>query len=71
MCVTSNAQITQNNTFANFLQCLNKEVSDEIDFLHANKYESFLQVDIMICGGDGQTLPKVSQAVNLQCLNNS
>ena len=58
MCVTRNAQITQNNTFATFLQCLNKEVSDEIDFLHANKHESFLQVDIMICGGDGQKLPK-------------
>ena len=58
MCVTSNAQITQNNTFATFLQCLNKEVSDEIDFLHANKYESFVQVDIIICGGDGQTLSK-------------
>ena len=30
-----------------FLQYLKKEVSDEIDFLYANKHESFLQIDTM------------------------
>ena len=39
------AQITQNNKFAISLQYLKKEVSNEIDFLHANKHESLLQID--------------------------
>ena len=30
-----------------FLQYLKKEVSDEIDFLYANKHESLLQIDTM------------------------
>ena len=29
------------------MQYLKKEMSDEIDFLHAVKHESFLQIDIM------------------------
>ena len=41
------AQITQNNKFAISLQYLKKEVSDEIDFLHADKHESLLQIDTM------------------------
>ena len=49
------AQITQNNKFAISLQYLKKHVSDENDFLHANKHESFLQIDSMIfdCRGGG------------------
>ena len=42
------AQITQNNKFAISLQCLRKEFSDEVDFLHADKCESLLQIDSMI-----------------------
>ena len=42
------AQITQNNKFAISLQYLKKEFSDEVDFLHADKYESLLQIDTMI-----------------------
>ena len=42
------AQITQNNKFAISLQYLKKEVIDEVDFLHANKHESLLQIDTMI-----------------------
>ena len=53
-----NAQITQNNTFAISLQYLKKEVSDEVDFLHETKHESFLQIDSMIFNGDGQAFPK-------------
>ena len=37
--------ITQNNKFAISLQLLNKEVSDAVDFLHADKHQSFLQDD--------------------------
>ena len=50
------AQITQNNKFAIFLQYLKKEVGDEVDFLHADKHGSLLQID-----GDGQAFPKFSK----------
>ena len=30
------------------LQYLKKEVSDEVDFLHADKHKSFLQLDTMV-----------------------
>ena len=52
------AQITQNNKFALSLQYHKKEVRDEVDILHANKCESFLQVDTMIFDGNGQAFPK-------------
>ena len=38
-------QPTQNNKFAKFLQHLKKEERDEVDFLHVNKLQTFLQVD--------------------------
>ena len=31
-------------------------MSDEVDFLHADKHESFLQIDSMIFDGDDQGL---------------
>ena len=36
---------SQNSKFAISLQYLIKEVRDEVDFLHADKHQSFLQVD--------------------------
>ena len=45
------AQITQNNKFAISLQYLKKELSDEVDFLHADKHEILLQIDSMILMG--------------------
>ena len=42
------AQITQNNKFAIFLQYLQKELSDKVDFLHVDKHENLLQIDNMI-----------------------
>ena len=33
-------------------------MSDEVDFLHADKHESSLQIDRMIFDGDGQAFPK-------------
>ena len=36
MCVARHAQVTQNNKFAISLQCLKKELSDDVDFLHVN-----------------------------------
>ena len=35
------------NKFAVSLQYLEKEVSDEINFLHADKHESLLQIEAM------------------------
>ena len=32
------------------LQYLKKEVRDEVDFLHADKHQSFLQVDFITLG---------------------
>ena len=58
VCVARYAQITQNNKFAISLQYLKKEVRDKVDFLHADKHESFLQIDTMIFDGDGQAFPK-------------
>ena len=51
MCVARHAQITQNKKFAISLQYLKKEVSGEVDFLHGDKHESFLQIDAMILMG--------------------
>ena len=56
--VAKHAQINWNNKFALSFQYLKKEVSDEVDFLHADKHESFLQIDTMIFDGDGQAFPK-------------
>ena len=44
-------QIIQNNKLLIFLQHFKKEVSDEVDFVHADKHESLLQIDIMILIG--------------------
>ena len=45
------AQVTKNNTFAISLQYLKKKVNDEVDFLHADKNESLVQIDTMILMG--------------------
>ena len=51
MCVARHTQITQNKKFAISLQCLMKEVSNEVDFLHADKQETLLQIDNMVLMG--------------------
>ena len=48
MCVARLAQIIQYNNFAISWQYLKKKVSDEVDFLKADKHESFLQIDTII-----------------------
>ena len=45
MCLARHAKITHNNKLAISLQFLMKEVSDEVDFLHAVKHESLIQID--------------------------
>ena len=44
-------QITQSNKFAISLQYFKKEVSQEVDSLHADKHESFPQLNAMILMG--------------------
>ena len=58
VCVAKHVQITKNNKVAISLQYLKKEVNDEVHFLHADKHESFLQIDTMIFYGDDQVFPK-------------
>ena len=63
--------ITQNNKFAISLQHFKKEVSDAVDFLHADKYESLLQIDTMILMGIvkySQSFQNTQFAMSLQCL---
>ena len=55
--------------FAVSLQCLWKEISDEVDFLHASKKESLLQVATMILMGMSSIL-KVPKVKSLQYLYN-
>ena len=64
MCVARHAQITQNNKFAISLQYHKKELSNEVDLLHADKHESLLQIDSVILMG----MVKCSQIASLQCL---
>ena len=47
VCVTGHAQNTQNNMFPISLQYLRKDVSDEVDFLYADKHKGVLQIDTM------------------------
>ena len=56
LCVTSHAQSTKNKKFALSLHYLLKRMGYEVDFLSADKHESFLQAD-------GITLVVRSQAV--------
>ena len=51
------------------LQYLKKEVSDEVDFLPADKHESFLQINTMISDGDDQDCQS-SPIASLQYLYN-
>ena len=48
VCVTGHAQNTQNNMLPISLQYLRKDVSDEVDFLYADKHKGVLQIDTMI-----------------------
>ena len=70
MCVARHAQITKNNKFAISLQYFKKEVSDEVGFFHADKLESFLQIDTMIFDGGWSGISKVPKIASLQCLYN-
>ena len=50
MGMVKHSQNSQKNKFAMSLQYLKKEIRDEVDFLHADKNQSFLQVDFNTLG---------------------
>ena len=63
------AQSIQNNKFAISLQYLKKDVSDEVDFLHADKCKGLLQIDTMILMEI--SIPKFPKIASFQCLYNT
>ena len=50
MGMVKHSQSFQKSGFVMCLQYLKKEVNDEVDFLHAGKHQSFLQVDFNTLG---------------------
>ena len=48
--MVKHSQSSRNSNFAMALQYLKKEVRDEVDLLHADKHQSFLQVDLNTLG---------------------
>ena len=63
MGMVKHSQSSQNSKFAMSLQYLKKEVKDEVDFLHADKHQSFLKVYFNTLG------IKVSYKVNIIIIN--
>ena len=55
------AQSTQKSKFIKSLQYLKKEERDEVDFLHTDKYRTFLQVNTVNLGGHGQSRPSYTK----------
>ena len=69
--MTRHARIIQNKKFAISLQYLKKETSAEVDFLHADKHDNLLQVDVMILMGmvkHSQSSQNSKFAISLQYL---
>ena len=50
MRMVKHSQSSPKRKFVMSLQYLRKEIRDEVDFLHAHKHQSFLQVDFNILG---------------------
>ena len=50
MVLVKHSQSSQNSKFAMSWQYLKKEVIEEVDFLHADKHQSFLQVGFNTLG---------------------
>ena len=50
MGIVKHCQSSQNSKLTMSLQYLKKQVRDEVDFLHADKHQSFLQVDFNTLG---------------------
>ena len=55
--IVRHTQSTQNSTFVISLQYVKKEGWDEVDFLHANRHQTILQVDTINLSGYNQVCP--------------
>ena len=64
--VARHSQSTQNNKFAIPLQYLKENVKDEVDFLPADKFQRFLQIDDMC----SSVMPKLTKITSLLFLCN-
>ena len=53
--------------FAISLQHVKKEVSDAVDFLHADKHESLLQIDTKIFWWQWSSIPKLLYNISNGC----
>ena len=51
-------QSTQNKIFSISWQYIKEKVKDYVDFLDANKHESFLEIGAIIFDGGAQVFPK-------------
>ena len=63
-------QACPNNKFIISLQHVKNEVSEAVDFLHADKHESLLQIDTKIFWWVWSSIPEVPKKASLQCLYN-
>ena len=54
-------QSSQNNKFAMSFQYLKEEFRDELDFLHVDKHQNFLQGDTIIIERHDQAFSKYSK----------
>ena len=57
MVITRHVQSSQNSKCEISFQYLKKEGRDEVDFLHADKHQTIVQVDAINHGGHGQVCP--------------
>ena len=48
MGIVKDSQVSQESKFVMSLQYLKNEVREEVDFLHRDKHQSFLQADLNI-----------------------
>lgn len=56
--MVGHAERTQNDKYAASLQYVKKELSYEVEVLHADKHGNILKVDTVIFVGFGQVCPK-------------
>ena len=61
-------QIIWNKKFSISLQHVKKQVSDAVDFLHADKHESLIDSKIFWCVWS--SIPEVTKKESLQCFYN-
>ena len=57
VCVARQTQSTKKNQFTIFLQYLKENMKNEVDFLPADKFWNFFQIDTIILSVCGQTCP--------------